>query len=116
MNHELDIIHDVSPEGMFTLANEAPSSIAWFPAFPYAHPDPTLPAVLLNHHLEKFQDRDVRWALALAIDTRAVAMASFRGARRSRLSRYRRPVPIRSTTTNRLRSSWASSRSTPASR
>ena len=49
MNHELDIIHDVSPEGMFTLAREAPSSIAWFPGFPYAHPDPTLPPVLLNH-------------------------------------------------------------------
>src|SRR5690606_19104405 len=80
MNHELDIIHDVSPEGMFTLAREAPSSIAWFDGFPYAHPDPTLPAVLFNHQHEKFQNRDVRWALALAIDIKAVAMASYRGA------------------------------------
>ena len=80
MNHELDIIHDVAPEGMFTLAREAPSSIAWFDGFPYAHPDPTLPALIFNHQHEKFQDRDVRWALALAIDVKAVSMASYRGA------------------------------------
>lgn len=80
MNHELDIIHDVSPEGMFTLAKDSPSSISWFESFPYAHPDPTLPQVILNHQNPKFQDRDVRWALALAIDIKAVSMASYRGA------------------------------------
>jgi peptide/nickel transport system substrate-binding protein len=80
MNHELDIIHDVSPEGMFTLASDAENSIAWFEGFPYAHPDPTLPAIIFNHQHEKFQERDVRWALALAIDIRAVSMASYRGA------------------------------------
>lgn len=80
MNHELDIIHDVSPEGMLKLAKDSPSSLAWFDGFPYAHPDPTLPQVILNHQNPKFQNRDVRWALALAIDIRAVAMASYRGA------------------------------------
>ena len=79
-NHELDVIHDVSPEGMLTLAKDLPSSIAWFEGFPYAHPDPTLPQVILNHQNPKFESRDVRWALALAIDIRAVAMASYRGA------------------------------------
>ena len=80
MNHELDIIHDVSPEGMFKLAKDSPSSIGWFEGFPYAHPDPTLPQVILNHQNPKFQNRDVRWALALAIDIKAVSMASYRGA------------------------------------
>jgi peptide/nickel transport system substrate-binding protein len=80
MNHELDIIHDVSPEGMLKLAKDSPSSIGWFGGFPYAHPDPTLPQVILNHQNPKFQDRDVRWALALAIDIKAVSMASYRGA------------------------------------
>jgi peptide/nickel transport system substrate-binding protein len=79
-NHELDIIHDVAPEGMFTLARESPSSTSWFEGFPYAHPDPTLPAVIFNTQLEKFQNPDVRWALALLIDIKAVAMASYRGA------------------------------------
>jgi hypothetical protein len=80
LNHELDIIHDVSPEGMFTLAQKAPASHGWFKGFPYAHPDPTLPAVLLNAENEAFKNRDVRWALALLIDIKQVSMASYRGA------------------------------------
>jgi peptide/nickel transport system substrate-binding protein len=81
LNHQLDIIHDTSPEGMFTLAKQAgKTSHGWFRAFPYAHPDPTLPAVIFNDQNPLFQNRDVRWALALLIDMKAVAMASYRGA------------------------------------
>jgi peptide/nickel transport system substrate-binding protein len=80
LNHQLDIIHDTSPEGMFKLAKDSPSSHGWFNGFPYAHPDPTLPAVLLNAENPMFQNRDVRWALALLIDIKAVSMASYRGA------------------------------------
>ena len=80
LNHELDIIHDTSPEGMFTLAKQSKTSHGWFKGFPYAHPDPTLPAVIFNHQNEMFKSRDVRWALALLIDIKAVSMASYRGA------------------------------------
>ena len=80
MNHELDVIHDVAPEGMFTLAKQSKSSVAWFKGFPYAHPDPTLPALIFNTQNELFKSRDVRWALALLIDIKAVSMASYRGA------------------------------------
>ena len=80
LNHDLDIIHDTSPEGVFTLVKESPKSKGWFPGFPYGHPDPTLPQVIFNHQNPKFQDRDVRWALALALDIKAISMASYRGA------------------------------------
>ncbi len=80
LNHQLDIIHDTSPEGMFTLAKQSPSSHGWFKGFPYAHPDPTLPAVILNNQVDAFKNRDVRWALALLIDIKAVSLASYRGA------------------------------------
>ena len=80
LNHQLDIIHDTSPEGMFTLAKQAKDSHGWFKGFPYAHPDPTLPAVIFNDQLDMFKSRDVRWALALLIDIKAVSMASYRGA------------------------------------
>ena len=56
LNHELDIIHDISPEGMFTLAKQSKSSHGWFKGFPYAHPDPTLPAVIFNHQNETVQE------------------------------------------------------------
>jgi peptide/nickel transport system substrate-binding protein len=80
LNHQLDIIHDTSPEGVFTLVKQSPSSRGWFKGFPYAHPDPTLPAVIFNHQAKPFDNPDVRWALALLIDIKAVSMASYRGA------------------------------------
>ena len=80
MNHQLDIIHDTSPEGMFTLAKQSRLSRSWFAGFPYAHPDPTLAAVIFNTQNELLKNRDVRWALALIVDIKAVSMASYRGA------------------------------------
>ena len=40
---DLDVIHDIAPEGMITLARTNPTSKGWFSSFPWAHPDPTLP-------------------------------------------------------------------------
>ena len=78
--HELDVIHDVTPEGRITLARESPTSVGWFPSFPWAHPDPTLPAVIYNNEKPGLDKREVRWALTLAIDIAQVALASYRGA------------------------------------
>ena len=36
--------------------------------------------MIFNHQNAQFQNRDVRWALALLIDIKAVSMASYRGA------------------------------------
>lgn len=80
VNGDLDMIHDLTPEGMFSLVEQDPTARGWFPGFPYAHPDPTLPMVIFNHQNELFQDRRVRWALALMMDARAISMASYRGA------------------------------------
>ena len=80
VNDQLDMIHDLTPEGMFALASQDETAQGWFPGFPYAHPDPTLPMVILNHQKPYFQDKRVRWALALMLDARAISMASYRGA------------------------------------
>ncbi|KFC71300.1 Peptide ABC transporter, periplasmic peptide-binding protein [Devosia sp. LC5] len=79
-NHNLDVINDIAPEGMFSIMRDAPSTAAWLPGFPFAHPDPTLPSVLFNLQKEPFNNKDVRWALTLLIDIRAVALGSYRGA------------------------------------
>ena len=80
-NHNLDIVHDLTPEGAFALLRRSPSSRGWLKTFPYAHPDPTLPAVLFNDQNPIFHGRpELRWALALLIDIRAVSMAAYRGA------------------------------------
>ncbi len=77
---QLDVIHDIAPEGMITLAKTNPNSKGWFKSFPWAHPDPTLPAVILNHGRPPYDMKEVRWALTLSIDIVRVAMASYRGA------------------------------------
>ncbi len=80
VNGDLDMIHDLTPEGMFTLAKQCDTCRGWFPGFPYAHPDPTLPMVIFNNQNEMFQDKRVRWALALMLDPVEMSMASYRGA------------------------------------
>jgi len=79
-NHELDVIHDLSPEGVLTLLRRNPTSVTWFDGFPWAHPDPTLPSIILNNEKYPYNIRDVRWALALATDIVQVSMASYNGA------------------------------------
>ena len=80
VNGDLDMIHDLTPEGMFSLADQCSTCRGWFPGFPYAHPDPTLPMVIFNTQNPVFQDKRVRWALALMLDPVEMSMASYRGA------------------------------------
>jgi hypothetical protein len=47
-NGDLDMIHDLSPEGMFSIVKEEDDVRGWFPGFPYAHPDPTLPMFIFG--------------------------------------------------------------------
>ena len=98
LNHELDVIHDIAPEGMFTLTKQRKTTQAWFKGFPFAPSRSDLPAVIFNTQNDLFQNRDVRWALALLIDIKAVSMASYRGAATHIGDwRTRRPAPIRTT-------------------
>ncbi|SHI98505.1 ABC transporter substrate-binding protein [Wenxinia saemankumensis] len=79
-NGNLDLIHDLTPEGTFSIIEDRDSVRGWFEGFPYAHPDPTLPMIIFNTQNAPFDDRRVRWALALMLDARAMSMASYRGA------------------------------------
>ncbi len=74
------MIHDCTPEARITLAKTSPTAVGWFKSFPWAHPDPTLPAVIYNNEKPGLDKREVRWALTLAIDIVQVAMASYKGA------------------------------------
>jgi peptide/nickel transport system substrate-binding protein len=80
VNGNLDMIHDLSPEGMFSLPAQDKFARGWFPTFPYAHPDPTLVSIILNDQNPMFSDKRVRWALALMLDPVEISMASYRGA------------------------------------
>lgn len=77
---QLDVIHDITPEGMITLARTNPTSKGWFPSYPWGHPDPTLPAVIFNNEKPGLKNRDVRWAMTLSLDITRVVIAAMRGA------------------------------------
>jgi peptide/nickel transport system substrate-binding protein len=79
-SHQLDVIHDMAVEGVITLKRNNPTSKTWFPTFPWGHPDPTMVACILNLEKPGLNNRDVRWALALALDIKRLAIASYRGA------------------------------------
>jgi peptide/nickel transport system substrate-binding protein len=79
LNHDLDMVHEVTPEGMVQLA-KGKSNANWFQGFPFGHPDPTLISILLNNARAPFDKADVRWALALATDIVKAAMGSYNGA------------------------------------
>lgn len=78
-NHDLDMIHEVTPEGIISLAKNKWET-NWFQGFPFGHPDPTLVAILPNNAKAPFDNKDVRWALALSLDITKVALASYKGA------------------------------------
>ncbi|MHB9295293.1 ABC transporter substrate-binding protein [Pillotina sp. SPG140] len=79
-SHQIDVIHDMAVEGVITLKRNSPTSKTWFPNFPWGHPDPTLVSCILNHERPGLDNKDVRWALALATDITRLAIASYRGA------------------------------------
>ncbi|GHV44100.1 peptide ABC transporter substrate-binding protein [Spirochaetia bacterium] len=79
-SHNLDVIHDMAVEGVITLMRGNTTSKTWFPGFPWGHPDPTLVSCILNLEKPGLNNKDVRWALALALDINRLAISSYRGA------------------------------------
>ena len=117
LNHELDIIHDTSPEGVFTLVKDSPTSKGWFDGLPLRpsgsdaaagdlqSPEPEVP--------------EPRRALGAGAGARHQGDRPWRAIaapRRSRRSPFRRPARIRTSITSRWRSGSPASRSTPARR
>ena len=79
-NRDIDVIHDISAEGGMTLKRTHPTAKTWFPDFPWGHPDPTLVAIVLNNDKPGLNNKDVRWAMTLALDINRITMAGARGA------------------------------------
>ena len=80
-NHNLDVINDIAPEGMFSIiARQAGETAALVRRLPVRASRPDAAVGALQPQVAPFDNKDVRWALALLIDIRAVAMGSYRGA------------------------------------
>jgi peptide/nickel transport system substrate-binding protein len=84
INNDLDILTDITPESMEILFQRSNTVQAWYKGFPYATMnDPCERGISFNCAVPPYNNADVRWALALATDIKAVSMASFGGMLRT---------------------------------
>ncbi len=68
LTHELDAV-DLSAEGLKAVLAQGETVRAYQPSFPWVvNNDPAMTGITFNTDVEPFDNRDVRWALALAID------------------------------------------------
>lgn len=67
--HDLDIFMDVDYEAFQALLDSTPTARSWFEAFPWAYPN-ELDARFygFNYTIPPYDNKDVRWALTLALD------------------------------------------------
>ena len=67
--HNLDILFDVDIEAWQAIINSVPSVRSWFKDFPWAYPNELDVRFFgFNHTIAPYDNKDVRWALALALD------------------------------------------------
>jgi peptide/nickel transport system substrate-binding protein len=81
--HQLDLIFDLTPESWEILRKSNPYSRVWYKDFPWAWMD-DVRARIMAMNLEKppFNNKDVRWALTLAVDIVDVVTSGFDGIAR----------------------------------
>lgn len=67
--HDLDLFMDVDYEAFQAILESTPTARSWFKDFPWAYPN-ELDARWFgfNYTIPEFANKDVRWALALALD------------------------------------------------
>lgn len=67
---ELDVFFDVDFEAFETVLDTTPTARSWYTDFPWAYPNEVSTRQLIfNYETEPlFQNKDVRWALALSLD------------------------------------------------
>ncbi|HEX9439958.1 MAG TPA: ABC transporter substrate-binding protein [Roseiflexaceae bacterium] len=67
--HNLDILFDVDIEAWQAIQGSTPSVRSWFKDFPWAYPNELdVRWFGFNHTIAPYDNKDVRWALTLALD------------------------------------------------
>ncbi|HEY1295813.1 MAG TPA: ABC transporter substrate-binding protein [Chloroflexota bacterium] len=67
--HDLDVLFDLDYEAFKPLTDSTPTARSWFQDFPWAYANELDTRVFgFNHTIPPYDNKDVRWALALALD------------------------------------------------
>jgi len=91
IQHDLDIFTDITPESWDILHQRNEYAQAWYSSFPWAtFDDPCTRGMAFNTSQAPYDNKDVRWALALATDIQSVSQGTF--ARKLRFSPLQVPA------------------------
>jgi len=78
--NDLDVLMDISPDGWSALQKRNDNVKAWFDHFPYANlDDPCERGIHFNTTRAPYDQTEVRWALALAMNVVNVSLNTFNG-------------------------------------
>ena len=81
VDNELDSLMDITLGALLALQQRNPSIVAHFNEPPYAWvPDPCSRTFEVNHTVEPWNDRDMRWALNFAINREEIVAISYEGS------------------------------------
>lgn len=84
LNNEVDILCDISPEAWEVLQMGNENVACWLDEYPYGcFDDPCARGIVFNCNIAPFDQEEVRWAMALALDIVQVSMDTFDGQMRS---------------------------------
>jgi peptide/nickel transport system substrate-binding protein len=90
--HELDVLFDLDADAFKPLIDSTPSARSWFKEFPWAYGNELDTRLFaFNYTIPPYDNKDVRWALALAMDIVALNTDYIGGV--AKLS----PIPIPAT-------------------
>ncbi len=77
---QLDSLMDITLGALQALQARNPNVITWFTEPPYAWvPDPCSRTLFVNHMVEPWGDKDMRWALNYAIDRDQIVQIAYEG-------------------------------------
>ncbi len=83
LNNDIDILCDITPESWEVLQAGNDKVQTWLDSYPYGcFDDPCQRGMVFNCMVEPFDQIDVRWAMALALDIHQVSMDTFNGQMR----------------------------------
>jgi peptide/nickel transport system substrate-binding protein len=80
ISHELDMA-DLTPESLDVVLSRNPHARGYYDGFPYAELlHPCVTGAAFNTLVPPFDNKEVRWALNLALDAKELAMTAYNGA------------------------------------
>ncbi len=80
IQHDLDIMAGVAPESWDMLNERDETARCWFESFPYASFDNTCErGILFNNARAPYDNKEIRWALALSVDIIGTSMNGYNG-------------------------------------